>query len=47
MEGSKKQLRTNPFTTYRDPKTGRWVVVKPKVQEIIQKKQYLIQIQAA
>jgi hypothetical protein len=22
-------LRQNPFTTYRDPKTGRWVVVTP------------------
>jgi hypothetical protein len=21
-------LRTNPFTTYRDPKTGRWIVIK-------------------
>lgn len=20
-------LKPNPFTTYRDPKTGRWVVV--------------------
>lgn len=20
-------LKANPFTTYRDPKTGRWVVV--------------------
>jgi len=25
---SPKTLRTNPFTTYRDPETGRWVVVK-------------------
>lgn len=24
-----KPLRSNPFTTYRDPKTGRWLVVKP------------------
>lgn len=23
-----QKLRSNPFTTYRDPKTGRWVVVK-------------------
>jgi len=22
-------LRPNPFTTYRDPDTGRWVVVLP------------------
>lgn len=25
-----KQLRQNPFTTYRDPMTGKWVVVKPQ-----------------
>gem|GEM_PF-3795538 len=24
-----KGLRANPFTTYRDPQTGRWIVVKP------------------
>ncbi|MBF2085346.1 hypothetical protein [Thermoleptolyngbya sp. C42_A2020_037] len=24
-----KSLKTNPFTTYRDPQTGRWIVVKP------------------
>lgn len=24
-----KPLRKNPFTTYRDPETGRWIVVKP------------------
>jgi len=23
----------NPFTTYRDPKTGRWVVVFPENQD--------------
>ncbi len=26
-----KDLQINPFTTYRDPQTGRWVVVKPSV----------------
>ena len=25
---SNKNLKNNPFTTYRDPKTGKWVVVK-------------------
>ncbi len=25
----KRKLKTNPFTTYRDPKTGQWFVVKP------------------
>lgn len=24
-------LRTNPFTTYRDPETGRWIVVQDNV----------------
>jgi hypothetical protein len=28
-ETSKKRLRQNPFTTYRDPQTGLWMVVKP------------------
>jgi hypothetical protein len=23
-----KTLRANPFTAYRDPKTGQWIVVK-------------------
>ncbi|MBD2092938.1 hypothetical protein H6F67_24115 [Microcoleus sp. FACHB-1515] len=26
---SKAQLKPNPFTTYRDPATGRWIVVQP------------------
>ena len=28
VKTQKKQLRSNPFTTYRDPETGRWVVIK-------------------
>ncbi|HEY9728877.1 MAG TPA: hypothetical protein V6D50_20700 [Chroococcales cyanobacterium] len=24
-----KQPREQPFTTFRDPKTGRWMTVKP------------------
>ncbi|MEB3282058.1 MAG: hypothetical protein VKK42_24375 [Lyngbya sp.] len=28
MKNSEKPLKSNPFTTYRDPETGRWVVVK-------------------
>ncbi|MEB3278789.1 MAG: AraC family transcriptional regulator [Lyngbya sp.] len=32
-----KPLKTNPFTTYRDPKTGRWLVVKPESQSITKK----------
>lgn len=46
MDSSKKQLRPNPFTAYRDPETGQWVVVKPKSQQTLPKKQ-LIQTQAA
>jgi hypothetical protein len=30
---TEKPLRQNPFTTYRDPVTGQWVVVKPLPQE--------------
>lgn len=26
---SSKELQPNPFMTYRDPQTGRWIVVKP------------------
>jgi hypothetical protein len=25
---SNQPLQPNPFTTYRDPKTGQWIVVK-------------------
>jgi hypothetical protein len=25
---SEKPLKPNPFNTYRDPETGRWMVVK-------------------
>ncbi|WP_421657745.1 hypothetical protein [Leptothermofonsia sp. ETS-13] len=28
-----RSLRPNPFTTYRDPKTGRWIVIVPAPQE--------------
>ncbi|EAW37035.1 hypothetical protein L8106_21512 [Lyngbya sp. PCC 8106] len=28
MKTCEKPLQTNPFTTYRDPETGRWIVVK-------------------
>lgn len=28
VKTQENKLRSNPFTTYRDPKTGRWVVVK-------------------
>jgi len=28
-------LKPNPFTTYRDPKTGRWVVVNGCGQNLL------------
>jgi hypothetical protein len=26
--GCRKPLRTNPFTVYRDPNTGKWIIIK-------------------
>lgn len=36
---SSDPLQPNPFTTYRDPKTGRWIVVKsqPRVDLCVRK----------
>ncbi len=31
---SEKPLKPNPFITYRDSKTGKWVVVKPAPQQV-------------
>ena len=31
MKSCQKPLKSNPFTTYRDPKTGKWVVVNSEV----------------
>lgn len=31
---SRKPLQPNPFTTYRDPKTGSWIVVKSEPNEL-------------
>ena len=28
MKNSEKSLKPNPFNTYRDPETGRWIVIK-------------------
>jgi hypothetical protein len=28
MSKDRKNLQQNPFTTYRDPRTGQWVVIK-------------------
>ena len=32
-----KPLKSNPFQVYRDPKTGKWLVIK-SYQQQIQKK---------
>lgn len=29
-----KALKENPFITYRDPTTGKWVVVKAEPQKL-------------
>ncbi|MDY7022969.1 MAG: hypothetical protein SWJ54_16740 [Cyanobacteriota bacterium] len=28
MKTCEKPLKSNPFTTYRDPKTGQWIVIR-------------------
>jgi len=30
-QSKNQQLQPNPFTTYRDPETGRWMVIKSVV----------------
>ena len=32
-KASEKPLQPNPFRTYRDPKTGLWVVIKASAIE--------------
>jgi hypothetical protein len=32
MATQPKQLRQNPYVTYRDRITGQWVVIKPQQQ---------------
>ncbi len=33
MANQTKPLRQNPFMTYRDPDTGKWLVVKQQQQQ--------------
>ncbi|MEL7036293.1 MAG: hypothetical protein AAFO04_11825 [Cyanobacteria bacterium J06592_8] len=28
MKTCEKPLKSNPFNTYRDPKTGHWIVIR-------------------
>ena len=28
-----EKLKPNPFTTYRDPETGKWLVMRPSAQK--------------
>lgn len=32
MATQRKQLRQNPYVTYRDRITGQWLVIKPQQQ---------------
>lgn len=31
-----KPLKSNPFTTYRDPITGKWMVVNPNLPKAVE-----------
>ncbi|VXD22212.1 hypothetical protein PL8927_740017 [Planktothrix serta PCC 8927] len=33
-QSSSKELRPNPFIAYRDPETGKWIVVKPQTRDV-------------
>ncbi|WP_255528407.1 MULTISPECIES: hypothetical protein [Planktothrix] len=33
-QSSNKELRPNPFMAYRDPETGKWIVVKPETRDV-------------
>ncbi len=33
LQTNNKNLRPNPFSAYRDPNTGRWVVVKSEATD--------------
>jgi len=34
MKACDKPLQSNPFTTYRDPQTGKWIVVKQEQHKV-------------
>lgn len=34
LQTTNQNLRSNPFNAYRDPNTGRWVVVKSEALEV-------------
>ena len=34
MEACNKPLKSNPFTTYRDPQTGKWIVVNQEENKV-------------
>ncbi|MGL5131507.1 MAG: hypothetical protein ACRC78_03205 [Planktothrix sp.] len=33
-QSSGKELRPNPFIAYRDPETGKWIVVKSEPRDV-------------
>jgi len=39
LKNCQKPLNSNPFQVYRDPKTGRWVVIQSGQQSIKKKAQ--------
>ncbi|HLO48413.1 MAG TPA: hypothetical protein VK211_08340 [Kamptonema sp.] len=34
MKACDKPLKSNPFTTYRDPQTGKWIVVQQEQNKV-------------
>ena len=34
-----KPLKSNPFITYRDPITGKWMVVNPNLPKSVEQEQ--------
>lgn len=34
FRSSQRYLKPNPFTTYRDPKTGEWIVIQTDVAQV-------------
>lgn len=34
MKACDKPLKSNPFTTYRDPQTGKWIVVNQEQHKV-------------
>lgn len=35
MRSSERPLKPNPFMSYRDPLTGKWLVIKPESPNLV------------